>query len=144
MLTEQITRNGLIALAVVGGVSAVGGAVALLGGGIDFPREWLFGSPFNSYVVPGLILGFIVGGSQLIAAWGLIRRAEWGYLAGGLAGCIMIGWILVELLIVGSEPGVMRNLQIACFLLGFLEAVIVAPHVPELTRVNSRREWVIG
>ncbi|MEZ4522405.1 MAG: hypothetical protein R3A46_12290 [Thermomicrobiales bacterium] len=68
-----------------------------------------------------MILGVIVGGSQLLALAELLRRSERATVGAGAAGCIMIGWILGEVLFVGSDPGVMRNLQILYFTIGLIE-----------------------
>lgn len=119
------TRVGLIALTGFGALSAVAGGVGLLGGGLDFPKEWLEGSPFGSYVGPGVILGAVVGGSQLAALVATLRHHERAMEATALAGAIMMGWIAGEVLIVGSTAGIMRNLQMLYFLHGLLEVGLV-------------------
>lgn len=85
------------------GAMAVAGAVGLVGGGIQFPLDWLAGSPFTDYMGPGLVLGIVVGGSAL-AAGGLtlLARREVGALATGAAGCVLLGWIVGEYAWVGS------------------------------------------
>lgn len=134
MIASRGARIGLIALLTVGFVSAVFGAVGLVGGGIDFPLEWLAGSPFTSYVDPGLILGIVVGGTQLAGLITLLLRHERAPELAALAGIVMMGWIVVEVLIVGSIPGIMRNLQIACFLLGLAEVGLAVPTLRALGR----------
>lgn len=121
MTSPRGVRIGLIALQVVGSVSAAAGAVGLLGGRIAFPTEWLSGSPFTSYTIPGLILGVVVGGSQLAGLIALLRRHDRAPQLSALAGAIMMGWIIAEVLIVGSISGIMRNLQVLYFLLGLAE-----------------------
>lgn len=61
------TRS-LVALHAATGISAVGGAVYALAGAPAVPTDWLKGSPFRSYAVPGAVLGTTVAGSQLLAA----------------------------------------------------------------------------
>jgi hypothetical protein len=56
------------------------------------PTSYLAGSPFTSFLVPGLILGGIVGGTQLAAAIALIRRARSALLWSAVAGCGMLRW----------------------------------------------------
>ena len=126
MTARELERIALLALEVAGGVSAIGGGIAMMVGTIDFPVEWLNGSPFGSYTGPALILAVVTGGSQLAALAAEVRREPWATLASGFAGCVMMGWIFGELLIVGSEPGLMRNLQITMFLIGLFEAALAA------------------
>jgi hypothetical protein len=94
-------RSLRIALLVVAGfnlVSAVAGMIGLtVGGGMGVPPEWLDGTPFASYVWPGIILGVVVGGVQALAVIAQCRRYA---LAWGLqvtAGLVMMIWIFVEL-----------------------------------------------
>jgi len=44
--------------------TAIGGGVTLATGMDKFPAEWLTGTPFRSYLIPGLILAVVVGGSR--------------------------------------------------------------------------------
>lgn len=86
-----------------GGGMAVAGAVGLVGGGIQFPLTWLRGTPFSDYTGPGLVLGVVVGGSALAAGvTTLLARREAGGLSSGIAGCIMLGWIVGEYALVGA------------------------------------------
>ncbi|HUZ01346.1 MAG TPA: hypothetical protein VMU89_13430 [Thermomicrobiaceae bacterium] len=122
MTARGLERIALLALEVFGAVSAIGGGIALLVGTIDLPAEWLVGSPFGSYTGPALVLALATGGSQLVALAAELRHEPWATLASGFAGCVMMGWIVGELILVGSEPGIMRNLQLTMFLTGLLEA----------------------
>jgi hypothetical protein len=94
-------RSLRIALLVVAGfnlVSAVAGMIGLtVGGGMGVPPEWLDGTPFASYVWPGIILGVVVGGVQALAVIAQYRRyaLAWGLHAA--AGLVMMSWIFVEL-----------------------------------------------
>ncbi|MBX6342793.1 MAG: hypothetical protein IRY97_10070, partial [Thermomicrobiaceae bacterium] len=118
MTTSRAVRQGLIGLLGFGAVSAAAGGIGLVGGGIEFPRDWLEGTPFASYVGPGLILGLVVGGSQLAALVAVLRHAGWARLAAAAAGCAMMGWIVGEVVLVGSRDGVMLGLQALYFLNG--------------------------
>jgi hypothetical protein len=61
------TRFGLAALELVVLLNAIGGAWYGLAGAENVPREWLEGSPFDSYTVPSLILLVAVGGGMTAA-----------------------------------------------------------------------------
>src|SRR4051794_6041461 len=62
------SRRALVIMNAVVGVNAVGGMAYALGGAKAVPTEWLQGTPFNRYVIPGVYLGAVVGGSCLAAA----------------------------------------------------------------------------
>ena len=56
MKSHHTQEIAMVALQVFAMLSAIAGA-------IEFPSEWLDGSPFSSYTIPGVILALIVGGS---------------------------------------------------------------------------------
>jgi hypothetical protein len=89
------TRNVLIGLLLFQGITACGGGIGLLGGRIAPDEALLAGSPFASYVVPGLaLLG--VGIGTLIASVAVLGRAGWSAPLAGVAGLAMIVYELVE------------------------------------------------
>lgn len=90
----------LVVLLVFGAVSAFGGAVlGIVFNGSGVPLEHLAGTPFSSFVVPGLILGVVVGGTQLAAGVALLARNQWAPLMAAVAGFAMMIWIYTELAI---------------------------------------------
>jgi len=127
---RQFEHRALLSLALFSAGSALGGGIAMLVGGIEFPLEWLDGSMFANYTVPAIVLAANVGGSQMIAAAAMIRREPWRLETVVVAGVIMMGWIVVEIAIVGSESGLMRTLQIIYFVLGLAEAVLAGFGLP--------------
>jgi hypothetical protein len=135
MNARRMEWAGLVALLSSGAVSAIAGGIGLMGGGITFPRDWLDGSPFADYTIPGIVLAAIVGGSQLIAAVAVQRRAERASLKSAIAGAIMIGWIASEVLIVGSNGGLMLTLQVIYFVLGLVELALAMRLMQEPERV---------
>lgn len=103
MQTAPVPRPLRIALLIVAWfhlVSALAGMLGLtVGGGMGIPLEWIEGSVFTSYLWPGVILGVVVGGVQLLAIlaqYGRYRLA-WGLQAA--AGLTMLIWIFVEIAI---------------------------------------------
>jgi len=111
-------------------LTAVFGGLTLALGVDKFPAEWLIGTPFSSYLLPGLILGVVVGGSASAAAVVALRRPDAGALASMLAGAILLGWLLGERLILPSSAFSLKfwwleALYIAAALLMVLPAMAV-------------------
>ena len=100
MIPSRPIRIALFVVAWFNLLSALAGMVGLtMGGGLGIPLEWIEGSIFTSYFWPGIILGVVVGGIQvlaLIAQYGRFALA-WGLHAA--AGLVMMIWIFVELAI---------------------------------------------
>ena len=59
------------------------------------------GTPrFDSYVIPGLLLGVVIGGSALGGAIALLAHAKRSRLISAAAGVVMVGWIAGETILV--------------------------------------------
>ncbi len=67
----------------------------------ELPKEWLEGSPFDSFFIPSFILFVVVGGSHVTAAYYVLRNKNGGYKAALWAGLILLVWILVQVAIIG-------------------------------------------
>lgn len=85
------------------GLSAIGGAIYAVGGAKDWPREWLEGSPFKTYLVPGLVLGLVHAPINLVAARALLGKHPGATQAALVAGVVQVGWILVQARIIGMR-----------------------------------------
>lgn len=68
---------------------------------LQLSPDVLAGTSFGSFLVPGLLLAVAVGGGYLLAAVGLFQRRAWGAPASLAAGAVMLGWIVVEVLLLG-------------------------------------------
>ena len=108
-------------------VSATAGFVYLSPGGAQaWPREFLKGTPFDSYLWPGIILLVVVGGTQLLAfVLLLLRRASAAFWT-AVAGFAMVIWIIVEQLLfrvpdVSGEWILLPVLQIVYSAIGLAE-----------------------
>ncbi|MFC7130517.1 hypothetical protein [Haloferax chudinovii] len=95
----------LIATIGVLGVSGIAGGgqfiLAPSGRLIGISPALLVGSPFESYLVPGLILFSILGVFPLVVVWGLYRGAGWAWLAAIAVGVVLVVWVLVEGAVIG-------------------------------------------
>jgi hypothetical protein len=96
-----VIRTIVIVLDLVIAVAAVAGGVYLLAGARGLSREWLGGTPFRTFLWPGLVLLVLVGGSLLAAAALLIADAHLGRLVSVEAGVVLLGWSGVVLTTAG-------------------------------------------
>jgi hypothetical protein len=94
-------KVALIVLELCIGVGALAGGVNALTGAKGVPREWLDGTPFKSYFVPGLLLFVVIGGSMLAAAGLLLGGASAARLVSLEAGIVLLGWIAAQLATIG-------------------------------------------
>jgi uncharacterized protein len=103
------------------GLGAVAGGIGLMtdpsGATMSLPLEWLDGSPFRDYLVPGLTLFLVNGVLSLLTAGCSLRRWRAAPEAGLALGAFLMAWIGVQVAVIGlSSP-----LQAAFFGLGALE-----------------------
>jgi hypothetical protein len=101
-MSERGVRITLVVVDLFLAVSAIVGAIGLVAGFMNVPLSVLHGTPFADFTVPSLLLGVAVGGSALAAAAIAVfgpRRYE--RLASAGAGCIMTGWMIVEVALIG-------------------------------------------
>jgi len=106
--SRPITVYLLVAALLFQGLSGVAGGIGLIldpsGRSLQLPLNWLEGSPFSDYLIPGWILLLVLGIFPLIVFYGLWRRQYWGWLGALLVGLALIIWIAVEILIIGYQP----------------------------------------
>jgi len=93
-------RRTVVGLHLFNAVSAVGGGIALIAGGLGVPTAMLRHTPFESFVVPGIFLAVIIGGSATIGATALLTHSRRAPVTSGAAGAIMVGWIAGETVLV--------------------------------------------
>ena len=94
----------LIALECLVGVTAAGGGIGLITtDGLGMPVSWLKNSPFPSYLIPGLILFFAVGGTNICAAAIGLKNYRHPYAASAVAGFGLLIWIFTEIYIIGHS-----------------------------------------
>lgn len=123
-MSERSVRTAVVVVDLFAGVSAVVGAIGLVAGFMQIPLSVLRGTPFTDFTIPALLLGLVVGGSALAAALialvgpRLTLLDHWRLepLATAVAGVIMVGWMTVELAMIGLGTPV----QIVYFVVGLL------------------------
>ena len=90
----------LVGLLLFNALSAVGGGIGLVTGTLPVPTMLLRHTPFDSFVIPGLFLGVVIGGSALVGAIAVLAHAKRSRLISAAAGVIMVGWIAGETILV--------------------------------------------
>ena len=93
-------RRTVVGLHLYNAVSAVGGGIALITGGLGVPTTLLRHTPFESFVVPGIFLAVIIGGSATIGATALLTHRRRATVISAAAGAVMVGWIAGETVLV--------------------------------------------
>lgn len=105
-------RVARMALQAAVGLSAFAGGAALVLGsasgwapdGLAMPRGYLAGSGFTSYLVPGLVLAVVVGGTHVAAAVATLVRSRWAVLLGAVAAFGLLIWIFVQMAVIPYSP----------------------------------------
>lgn len=124
-------RNIRLALLVVEGfvaLTAFAGGLALVIGSLNPrlstmmspPPEYLEGSPFDSYLVPGLTLAVVLGGVHLAAFTFVKLRHRFATLVAAAAGYAALIWIFVQMILIPFS-----FLQAVYFGAGLLELGLV-------------------
>ena len=131
-MSERGVRIAVVGVALFEAVSATVGAVGLVVGFMNIPLSVLDGTPFTDFTVPALLLGFVVGGSALAAAAiATLGRRPADALAPAAAGCVTVGWLVVEIAMIGLGSWA----QVAYLLVGLLMIALAGL----LWRTESRR-----
>ncbi len=138
---HALTFAALLGVTGFQALSAIAGGIGILatgGVGLGMPLSLLEGSPFDSFLWPGVILLVVLGGTQTIATVLLARRTEGGLLWSAFAGFAMLIWIFVE-------TGIIRGLsvlQVLYFATGIAQLALVCVLLgilPRLPRTPLRR-----
>ncbi len=99
---------------------------------MHMPTSLLEGSPFDSFLIPELILLLVLGIAPLVAGVGLLLRRTWAWWLAGVVGRGLLVWIAVAMTIIDFD-----RLQPAYFGMGL--AIIVACLPPSVRRYAGVR-----
>jgi len=101
MSGRKTLRLGLETLLGFLAINAFAGGLYGMAGAKAVPVEWLEGSWFSSYFVPGLILFAVVGGTCALAAIAMFARWNLALELAALAGSVVIVWLAIEVAVIG-------------------------------------------
>jgi len=121
------------------GLSAlIGGAALTLapdGSILGMPLELLRGTPFPDYLVPGLVLMLVVGGSNTLAGMWIFSGNPRAGRTGVAAGLILTGWIAVQIILIGYQ----HPIQLVYAVAGILGLILGLPAHPAGRRLTPRQ-----
>ncbi len=98
---KKMVRYSMGVLLAFAALNAFGGGYYAMAGAEGVPLEWLEGSPFRNYLIPGIFLFVVVGGAFLTAAILAFVRSRHARMAAFLAVAVVFGWLAVQLSIIG-------------------------------------------
>jgi hypothetical protein len=115
------------------GLSGVAGGIGMTfdpsGQSVQIPLEWLEGSPFSSYLLPGLFLLTVLGVGPLVTIFALWKRRAWAWLASLAVGVLLLVWLGVEVAVIGYQPE--PPLQLVYGVVGALILILAPSARPE-------------
>lgn len=118
------SRIGLGVLQVFIGLGGLAGGLGLVldpsGGNLAMEPEWLAGSPFPDYLIPGLVLLAVNGVGNLIGGILSFRNSRRHGDVAALLGAFLTAWIVAQVWWIGLRYW----LQPLYFCLGVLELVL--------------------
>jgi hypothetical protein len=99
---RRAVRYWLVGLEAALAVAAFGGAIGLLTGAIPMTGD-LQDVPYASSVLAGVTLALLNGVLPTVAAVAELRRNAWATFAHVVVGVTLIGWIVVQVAIIGLD-----------------------------------------
>lgn len=121
---KRIIRKVLIILISFLALSAIGGGIGFLTGLNAPPLVFLDGSPFSSYILPGLALLILVGGTAALALILIVRNHHHAWTVAVASAMAVVVFEIVEVIYIGSPEGIARNLQIFYFSYGVILGIL--------------------
>jgi hypothetical protein len=127
------------------GASAVYGGLSLVldptGRTLGLPFEWIEGTVFGDYLVPGVVLLAVLGGGSFVVAYGVLRRTRWAWPAGAALGTATVVWILVQVATVRQyfflQP-IVAGLGVA------IVALLMLPSMQRCYRTSDPSQAIVG
>jgi hypothetical protein len=126
----RAARSARIGLEVFAGTGALAGGIGLVADNVlAMPADWLARTPFDSWTLPGVFLLLVVAAPMLVAATAELRRSPRAVVASSTAGVLLVGWIVVQWLVIGR----FHWLQPTMLLVGLAVVVLAWPRRAAVT-----------
>jgi hypothetical protein len=117
-------RISLGILLLVIAANAFGGGYYGMSGAENVPKEWLEGSPFESYFFPSFFLFAIIGGMCLLAAIAVLRNSKYSARLSYSCAILLLGWIGIQVTIIGYVSWMQPAIFIAAILILLITFII--------------------
>lgn len=101
----------------------------------QFPPGLLEHTPFRDYFLPGAFLSMMVGGSALVATFAMFRNSGYQYRLAMASGVILIGWILIQTMLLQS----VHWLHISYFVIGMLVLILSVVFINQDEEIHTGR-----
>lgn len=124
LLPSKTIRYTLAFMLLFVAINAFAGGYYGMAGARNVPGEWLEGSPFHNYFLPGLILFVCVGGSSLIASIAVYKRQAIDCKAAFISGIITMFWLGVQISIIGYVSWMQPATASAALIILFLTWIL--------------------
>jgi hypothetical protein len=135
MSLRTLATISLGVLEVLVGIGAIAGGGALAaapsGAVLKMPLSLLQGTPFLTFLIPGLLLCFVVGGSNVIAGWLALRQRRSAPAFGMLAGAILTAWITTQIALIGYRNPI-QTVYLLCGFATFVGAATLRATLPPM------------
>lgn len=98
-------RRLLAALHIFIGLGGLAGGLAALlepNGPMGLSTDALVNAPFDTFLIPGILLFGLIGIGNLAAAVPALFSRRWAGYASGAMGCVMLGWIAIQCLMLAD------------------------------------------
>ena len=118
--TNNVTRYTLGILLLLIALNAFGGGYYGIAGARNIPVEWLQSSPFRNYFIPSMVLFVVVGGLSLVSAILVFKRHRLARKLSFFTVIIILGWLAVQVAIIGYVSWMQPATTIAALLILFL------------------------
>ncbi|GEM_PF-1324465 len=86
------------------GISALAGGYGIIidpsGDNLGLEPEWLKGSVFSSYAIPGWVLFLVIGAGNIAACAGCLKRKRYAGETAIALGVFLMIWILIQVIII--------------------------------------------
>lgn len=149
-MTARATRNLLVFLLDFLSLGALGGGGALAAspGGqlLGMPLSLLAGSPFRDFLVPGLVLFFMLGVGPSLLAVALVRKPasrlaerlncfadmHWAWTGSICVAFVLVGWLQLEMIFIRAAT------WLHAFYMGLALAILFVALLPKCRRLYQK------
>ena len=135
-MSQKLIRYTLGTLLAFGALNAFAGGYYAIAGAEGVPLEWLRGSPFTNYRIPGLILFVVVGGAFLTASIAVFANAHSSKAATYGAVAIVGIWLLVQVSTIGYVSWMQPTTAIVSLIMLSLGIALNSNQRPSPNRFN--------